>query len=97
MISFLLSLAIALGLFVTLQGVARRFVRDRLRYVGAVQRAFVPWATGGAAALVAMPVMAVLPIVGLGTAITVGLAVGAGVANGARDIRRGTATTVFGA
>ncbi len=96
MIGFLLSLAIALILAVTVHGATRRFVRDRLRYVEAVRKGIAPWLAGGAALLVSAPIMALLPIVGVGTALTVGVAVGLGVANGARDIQRGTLPVVFG-
>lgn len=92
----LLSLAIAIALAYSVQGFTRRFVRDRLRYVDAARKAIAPWVAGGAAALVAAPVVALLPIVGTGTALTVGLAVGFGVANGARDIKRGTSPVVYG-
>jgi hypothetical protein len=97
MIGFLLSLAIAALLAVTVHGATRRFVRDRLRYVDAVRKGLAPWLAGGAAFAVSLPVMALLPIVGAGTALTVGLAVGMGVANGARDIKQGTAPVVWGA
>ena len=97
MIGFLLSLAIATILAVTLHGATRRFVRDRLRYVEAVRKGLAPWLAGGAAFLLASPVVALLPIVGTGTAITVGLAVGMGVANGAKDIKQGTSPVVWGA
>ncbi len=96
MIGFLLSLAIALVLAITVHGATRRFVRDRLRYVEAVRKGIAPWLAGGAALLVSAPVMALLPIVGIGTALTVGLAVGMGVANGARDIKAGTSPIVYG-
>jgi hypothetical protein len=75
---------------VVTHGSTRRFVRTRLRYVDAVQRALVPWMAGGAAFLLASVLTPLLPLVGVGTALTVGLAVGTGVAAGVRDIRRGT-------
>ncbi len=96
MIGALLSLAIAMALAYSLQGVTRRFVRDRLRYVEAARKAIAPWLAGGVAALVATPIVFMLPIVGAGTALTVGVAVGMGVANGARDIKRGTSPVVYG-
>jgi hypothetical protein len=96
MIGFLLSFAIATVLFMSIHGATRRFVANRLRYVDAARKALTPWLAGGAALVVAAPVMAVLPIVGVGTALTVGLAVGMGVANGARDIKRGTSPVVYG-
>jgi hypothetical protein len=49
MISLLLSFAIATVLAIVLHGSTRRFVRNRLRYVDAVQKSIAPWAAGGAA------------------------------------------------
>lgn len=67
---------------------ARRFVRERLRYVDAVQKRFVPLLAGTATATVIMPVTWILPFVGFGTAVLMGLGVGVGVARGAADVRR---------
>ena len=69
---------------------ARSFVRDRLRFVDKVQNKLTPWIVGALAALVALPVVAILPLVGTWTAIAFGAGVGAGVASGAKEIRRGT-------
>lgn len=69
---------------------ARRFVRERLRFVDAVQRRRAPWIAGGAALLIAAPIAWVAPVIGLGSALLFGAAVGTGVAYGARDVRRGT-------
>lgn len=69
---------------------ARRFVRERLRFVDAAQTRRAPWIAGVAAAAVAAPVVWLLPIIGGGTALLFGLGVGTGVAIGARDIRRGS-------
>ncbi len=96
MISLLVSFAIATVLAIVLHGSTRRFVRNRLRYVDAVQKAVAPWLAGGAAFLVGSAVVGVLPVLGLGTALTAALAVGSGVAAGARDIRQGTAPIVYG-
>ena len=96
MITFMLSFAIATVLAIVLHSAARRFVRNRLRYVDAVQKAIVPWAAGGAAFLVGALLVPVIPIVGIGTAITAALAVGSGVAAGAKDIRQGTLPVVYG-
>lgn len=96
MIAFILSFAIASVIAIVLHGTARRFVRSRLRYVDAVQKAIVPWAAGGAAFLLGALLVPLLPIVGIGTAITAALAVGSGVAAGARDIRKGTSPIVYG-
>ncbi len=69
---------------------SRYFVRNKLRYVDAVQKGLAPLVAGGVAALVAWPILAILPLVGLGlgTALLFGASVGLGVAAGAKDVRR---------
>lgn len=77
-------------------GTARRFVRERLRYV---ERALTPGAAlvaGLIAAVVATPVVALLHIIPLvgslvtgGTALVFGVSVGLGVRSGAQDVKRG--------
>jgi hypothetical protein len=89
MIMLIVSFVIALVVATVLHGTARRFVRDRLRYVDAVQKSITPILAGAATMLVAAPVVAFLPLVGIWTAITAGLAVGTGVAAGVRDIKSG--------
>lgn len=64
----------------------RHFVRDRLRYVDAVQRRSAPFVAGGAAAVAAAPLVWVLPVLGGGSALLFGAAVGWGVVKGRRDI-----------
>jgi hypothetical protein len=70
---------------------ARRFVRDRLRFVDAVQRPPAAWVATAATALLAIPLCALLPLPfftafsGLVLAASVGL----GVRAGARDIGSG--------
>lgn len=66
----------------------RSFVRDRLRFVDAVQHGAAPFVAGAAAALLVSPVAWVLPAVGTGGALIVGGAVGWGVVKGRRDIRQ---------
>lgn len=66
----------------------RRFVRDRLRFVDAIQSPIAPLAAGAVGAIVAAPVVWLLPVVGGGTALLVGAGVGLAVRHGARDIRR---------
>jgi hypothetical protein len=85
----LLVLALTLVATVAAYAVSRRFVRERLRFVTAVQRRSAPVIAGGGALALAALLAALLPVVGLGTAISLGAAVGMGVAAGARDIRRG--------
>lgn len=96
MIAFILSFIVATAVAIVLHGSTRRFVRNRLRYVDAIQRALAPWAAGGAAFLVGAVLVPFLPLVGIGTALTAGLAVGSGVAAGAKDIRQGTSPVVYG-
>jgi hypothetical protein len=67
---------------------ARHYVQARLRYVDAVHSVRAPLLAGAAAAVVAVPVVAILPVVGVGTAVLFGVGVGAGVAAGARNLRR---------
>jgi hypothetical protein len=73
-------------------GTARRFVRERLRYVDAAQSPAAPILAGIVSALVLIPI-GWLPIVGAviggGTALTVGLSVALGVKAGANDVKRG--------
>ena len=68
---------------------SRRFVRSRLRFVEAVKKPYVPVLAGGAAALAAAPIVALLPIVGTATAIVFGASVGVGVASARKDIKSG--------
>ena len=68
----------------------RRFVRERLRFVDAVQSRAAPWIAGVLATVAALPLVWVLPAVTAGTAILLGAAVGVGVSRGARDARVGT-------
>jgi len=68
---------------------ARRFVRDRLRYVDGAQKSTAPVIAGIVAFLIALPVVWLLPVVGIGTAIAFAVSIAAGVATGARDIKSG--------
>ena len=69
--------------------VAKRFVRDRLRYVEGAHKASAPVIAGIGAYLIAMVAVAVLPIVGIGTAIAFGLSVAFGTAAGSRQVKSG--------
>ena len=66
----------------------RSFVRERLRFVDAVQRPVAPILAGTAAAVVAAPVVWLVPVIGGGTAVLFGAGVGLAVSHGARDVRR---------
>lgn len=84
MLSLLLTVIIAaLGYAAT-----RNFVQDRLRFVDAAQSPMAPIIAGIGAAIIALPVVALLPLVTTVTAVAFGAAVGIGVASGARAIRR---------
>jgi hypothetical protein len=65
----------------------RDFVHTRLRYVDSVQRPAAPLLAGAAAAVVALPVVAVVPLIGAGTALLFGTAVGLGTRAGVTRIR----------
>ena len=88
MLWFILRFAASTVVAILAYAQARSFVTRRLRYVDAVQSTLAPFLAGAAAALIALPIVALLPLVGVGTALTLGLAVGAGVAAGAREVRR---------
>ncbi len=64
---------------------SKDFARKKLRFVDAVHSPAAPWIAGGAAALLAAPVVWLLPIVGAGTAIIFGAGVGLGVKSAQRD------------
>ena len=72
---------------------ARRFVRDRLRYVDAAHSAAAPW-IAGAGALGLGALIAIFPVIGLlvgwPAVLAFSAAVAAGVAAGARDVRTGS-------
>jgi len=65
---------------------ARKFVRDRLKFVDGVQTMKAPVVAGLVAWAIAMPLTWILPL-GAGTAILFGLSVGLGVRAGAKDVR----------
>jgi hypothetical protein len=86
LLAFLAVLTAVVGGYAT----ARRFVRDRLRFVDAVQRSSAPWIAAAGAWVLGALVAFVLPFVGPLAALSFGASVGLGVAAGVRDIRRGT-------
>lgn len=83
---FLAVLTAAVGGYAT----ARRFVRERLRFVDAAQRASTPFIAATGAWVLGALVAWILPFVGPLAALSFGVSVGLGVAAGARDIRRGS-------
>jgi len=70
-------------------GLAREYVRNRLRFVDAVRHPLAPWVTWFVATLILIPIVAILPLVGAGTAILVGGAAGLGTSSGVKALKRG--------
>ena len=66
---------------------ARKFVRDRLKFVDGAQTLKAPIIAGLVAWAIAIPFTWFLPLIGTGTAILFGASVGLGVRAGAKDIR----------
>jgi hypothetical protein len=85
---FLLSFLASTVLAIVGYAQARAFVTGRLRYVDAVHTAIAPIIAGAGAALLALPLVAIIPFVGAGTALSFGVSVAFGVAAGSREIRR---------
>lgn len=85
----MIGLLIAIAAVFIGYGGARRFVRDRLRYVDGAQKGTAPIIAGIVAFLIALPVVWLLPLVGIGTAAAFAISVATGVAVGARDIKAG--------
>jgi len=68
---------------------AKKFVRDRLRFVDGAHKSATPFIAGIGAYLIAMVIVGLLPIVGIGTAITFALSVAFGAAAGSREVKSG--------
>ena len=66
---------------------ARRFVRDRLKFVDAAQTWRAPLIAGLVAWAIATPVVWIVPLVGKLTAVLFGVSVALGTRAGAKDIR----------
>jgi hypothetical protein len=70
-------------------GIAREFVRQRLRFVDAVRHPLAPWIAGFAVLLVGQPIAFLLPLVTATTAAVAGVAAGLGTASGVKALKRG--------
>ena len=68
---------------------AKKFVRDRLRFVDGAHKPTAPIIAGIGAYLIALVVVGLLPIVGWGTAIAFALSVAFGTAAGSRQVKSG--------
>ena len=84
-----ISLVLTLGASWIGYGAARRFVRERLRYVESALSPGAPVFAADGAAVVAAPIVWLLPLLTGMTAIAFGLSVGFGVRAGAADVKRG--------
>ena len=82
---FYILLPTAVGFFGYL--IARNFVRNRLRFVDAVQTAWAPLAAGTLAFVLTWP-LALLPLLSVAPGVMFGIGVGLGTYSGARMIRR---------
>lgn len=85
----LLSLIISAAAGLFMFGLAREYVRNRLRFVDAVRNPIAPWVAGFAVLLVMSPIAALLPLVTGFTAAIAGLATGLGTASGVKALKRG--------
>ena len=85
----LIGLAVAFGASWFGYSTARRFVRERLRYVEAALSPGAAIMAGLLAAIIAYPVAWILPLIGPGTALVFGLGTGSGARAGAADVKRG--------
>ena len=83
-----ITLALAITGAVFAFGLARGFVRRRLRFVDAIRSPFVPLIAGAGAALVAWP-FTILPLITGLTAALVGIGAGLGTASGIKALKRG--------
>lgn len=68
---------------------AKKFVRDRLRFVDGAHKPTTPIIAGIATFLVSWFVVGLLPIIGFGTALTFALSVAFGTAAGSREVKSG--------
>jgi len=80
----IISLAATAGAGIAGYVASKDFTQRKLRFVDAVHRPGAALIAGGAAALVAAPIVWILPLIGAGTAIVLG----AGVALGVRSAQR---------
>jgi hypothetical protein len=85
----LIGLAISFGVSWFGYSTARRFVRERLRYVEAALSPGAAIMAGLIAAIIAYPVAWIVPLIGPGTAIVFGIGTALGARAGAGDVKRG--------
>ncbi len=95
MFHFLAGLFSLVGLVVTVAGtifafgLAREYVRNRLRFVDAVRHPLAPWITWIAATVILLPIVWILPLIGPTTAVLIGAGAGLGTSSGIKALKRG--------
>ena len=95
MFHFLAGLFSIVGLIVTVAGtifafgLAREFVRNRLRFVDGVRHPLAPWFTWIGVTVLLVPVVWILPLVGTATAVLIGAGAGLGTSSGVKALKRG--------
>jgi preprotein translocase subunit SecF len=102
MLHFFASLFTLVGFVVTAAatlvafGLAREYVRNRLRFVDGVRHPIAPWLAALVVTVILTPVVALIHIVpiigslvGFGTALFVGAGTGLGTASGIKALKRG--------
>ncbi len=68
-------------------GLARGFIRNRLRFVDSARSPLVPWVAAGLGLLVAAP-FTILPLVSGATVAVIGVGAGLGARSGVTALRR---------
>ena len=81
----IISIAATAGAGIAGYVASKDFTQRKLRFVDAVHKPGVALIAGGAAALLAAPIVAILPLVGAGTAIVLGAGVALGVKSAQRN------------
>jgi hypothetical protein len=87
MLQIFLTLAVGVAGYL----MARNFVRNRLRFVDAIHKPWVPLVAGTLGFLFAWP-LALLPLLSAAPAVVFGIGIGLGTAKGARMVRRADGT-----
>jgi hypothetical protein len=92
----LIGLVVTVGATLVAFGLAREYVRNRLRFVDGVRHPIAPWVAALIATVILTPVIGLLHIVpiigslvGFGTALFIGIGTGLGTASGVKALKRG--------
>ena len=85
----LIGFVVTVGAGIFAFGVAREFVRKRLRFVDGVRNPLVPWGIWLGATILLWPIVMILPLLHASTAILVGGATALGTSSGVKALKRG--------